>query len=140
MKKIFVGNLAWEADEEALRPLFETYGKVTKINVVLDQATGRSRGFGFVEMESSDAAAQAISELNDKPLLGRNLRVSLAQERQERSDRGGNGGGGNRGGREGGRGGDRDYRGGNGGGGGGGGYGSSRPQSFRPRSNDNYME
>lgn len=134
MKKIFVGNLAWEADEEALRPLFETYGKVTKINVVLDQATGRSRGFGFVEMESSDAAAQAISELNDKPLLGRNLRVSLAQERQERGERG-NGGGreGGREGRGGGRGGDRDYR-------GGGGYGSSRPQSFRPRQSDSYSE
>lgn len=132
MKKIFVGNLAWEADEEALRPLFETYGKVTKINVVLDQATGRSRGFGFVEMDSSDAAAQAIAELNDKPLLGRNLRVSLAQERQERGERGS--GGGREGGR-GGRGGDRDYR-----GGGGGGYGSSRPQTFRSRQSDNYSE
>lgn len=137
MKKIFVGNLAWEADEEALRPLFETYGKVTKINVVLDQATGRSRGFGFVEMESSDGAAQAIAELNDKPLLGRNLRVSLAQERQERSERGSSGGG-REGGRGGRGGGDRDYRG--GGGGGGGGYGSSRPQSFRSRSNEGYSE
>ena len=131
MKKIFVGNLAWEANEEVLRPLFEAYGKVAKINVVQDQATGRSRGFGFVEMESADAAAQAIAGLNDKPISGRNLRVSLAQERTERSDRGDS----FRGGREGGsgRGGDRDYR----GGGGGGGFGPSKPQSFRSRSNDN---
>ncbi|MBA3957994.1 MAG: RNA-binding protein [Parachlamydiaceae bacterium] len=137
MKKIFVGNLAWEADEEALRPLFESYGKVVKINVVQDQATGRSRGFGFVEMESADAASQAIAGLNDKPVLGRNLRVSLAQERQERSDRGGSGSSGSRGGREGGggRGGDREYRGGNGGGGGN--FGS-RP--FRSRSEGNYQE
>lgn len=121
MKKIFVGNLAWEADEEALKPLFEAYGKVAKINVVRDVETGRSRGFGFVEMETPESAAQAISELHDKPLLGRNLRVSLAQERQDRPERSS----GNRGPREGNRG---DYR------GGGGGYNSR--SSFRSRSSE----
>lgn len=139
MKKIFVGNLAWEATEEVLRPLFEAFGNVVKVNVVVDQFTGRSRGFGFVEMESADAATAAINELNDKPLLGRNLRVSLAQERPpgDRGDRGdrGAGGGGGRGGfgggggRSGGGGRDRDSRGGGGGNYGGGG----RSQSYRSR-------
>lgn len=143
MKKIFVGNLAWEASEEVLRPLFEAFGKVVRVNVVVDQFTGRSRGFGFVEMESGDAATAAINELNDKPLLGRNLRVSLAQERApgergERGQGGGGGGGSSRGGFGGDRGGqgrggrDRDFRGGSGGGGNS--YsGGGRSQNYRSR-------
>jgi RNA recognition motif-containing protein len=137
MKKLFVGNLAWEITEDTLRPVFEAYGAVSKINVVVDQYTGRSRGFGFVEMESADGATQAIAGLNDKPLMGRNMRVSLAQERTgERSgggERGGDRGGDRGGGRNGNfgnrpprGGGDREQR----GGGGGGGY---RQQSYRPR-------
>lgn len=94
-KKIFVGNLAWKATEESLKTLFEAYGKVVSIKIVMDQYTGKSKGFGFVEMEDADAAQNAIRELNDKPYLERNLRVSLAQERQDRRE-GGSGGGGNR--------------------------------------------
>lgn len=103
MKKIFVGNLSWKVTEEILKPLFEAYGNVVSIKIIVDQYTGKSKGFGFVEMDSSDAAAKAIDELNDKSLLERNLRVSLAQERTDRSpssDRGersyNNAGGGNR--------------------------------------------
>lgn len=96
MKKIFVGNLSWKVTEEILKPLFEAYGKVVSIKIITDQYTGKSKGFGFVEMETAEGAEKSIQELNDKPLLERNLRVSLAQERTERRDspRGGNGGGG----------------------------------------------
>ncbi len=114
MKKIFVGNLAWKASEENLKPLFEAYGKVVSIRIITDQYTGKSKGFGFVEMETAEGAEKAIHELNEKPFLERNLRVSLAQERTERSDRGGDrgGGGGDRGGDRGDRpmGGNREYR------------------------------
>lgn len=93
MKKIFVGNLAWKVTEDSLRDLFSAIGNVVSVKIVTDQYTGKSRGFGFVEMESSEDAERAIRELNDKPLLDRNLRVSLAQERTERSP---SAGGGNR--------------------------------------------
>ena len=90
MKKIFVGNLAWKVTEDSLRALFSDIGNVVSVKIVCDQYTGKSRGFGFVEMESAEDAERAIRELNDKPLLDRNLRVSLAQERTERSSGGGN--------------------------------------------------
>ena len=116
MKKIFVGNLSWKVTEEILKPLFEPFGKVVSIKIISDQYTGKSKGFGFVEMETAEGAAQAIQELNDKPLLERNLRVSLAQERTERRDspRGNSGGGYGGGGQKpyrpaGARGGDRNY-------------------------------
>lgn len=110
MKKIFVGNLSWKANEEILKPLFEAYGAVISIKIVTDQYTGKSKGFAFVEMESAEAAKAAIEGLNDKAVLDRNIRVSLAQERTERRDftprnhssggpRGGNGGGFRSGGR-----------------------------------------
>ncbi len=100
MKKIFVGNLSWKTTEDQLKAHFEAFGKVLSAKIVTDQMTGKSKGFGFVEMEDAEAAAQAIRELNDKPLLDRNLRVSLAQERTDRGDRGGDRGdrGGDRGG------------------------------------------
>jgi RNA recognition motif-containing protein len=87
MKKLFVGNLSWKATEELLKEHFEVYGNVVSTKIITDQYTGKSKGFGFVEMESADAAEKAIAGLNDKPMLERNLRVSLAQERTERSDR-----------------------------------------------------
>lgn len=108
MKKIFVGNLSWKASEETLKPLFEQYGAVISIKIVTDQYTGKSKGFAFVEMESPEAAKAAIEGLNDKPVLDRNIRVSLAQERTERREftprspggpRNGGGGGGFRPGR-----------------------------------------
>lgn len=92
MKKIYVGNLPWSATEADLRDLFATIGEVLSTAVITDRDTGRSRGFGFVEMEDGDAE-KAISELNGRDMDGRPLRVNEAQERQ----RGGGGGGGGRG-------------------------------------------
>ncbi len=82
-KKLFVGNLSWKATEESLRPAFEAFGKVVSVKIITDH-TGRSKGFGFVEMESADEAQNAIQGLNEKLHLDRNMRVSLAQERTER--------------------------------------------------------
>lgn len=125
MKKIFVGNLSWKATEEMLKQLFEAFGEVVSVKIIKDQYTDKSKGFGFVEMRDADGAEKAIRELNDKPFLERNLRVSQAQERTERSS------GGREGGREGGMG--REYRGGGNAGGG------QRP--FRPRTMErNYSE
>lgn len=86
MKKIFVGNLSWKTSEEALKEHFEVFGKVISAKIVTDQMTGKSKGFGFVEMEDADAASNAIRELNGKQLDERALRISLAQER-DRSER-----------------------------------------------------
>lgn len=110
MKKIFVGNLSWKATEESLRPLFEAYGNVISIKIVTDQYTGKSKGFAFVEMESPEAAKAAIEGLNDKPVLDRNIRVSLAQERTERREFTPRGPGGSGGGSRGGNGGGGGYR------------------------------
>lgn len=82
MKKIFVGNLSWKTTEDQLKAHFEAFGKVVSAKIIIDQMTGKSKGFGFIEMENADEAANAIRELNEKPLLDRNLRVSLAQDRQ----------------------------------------------------------
>lgn len=95
MKKIFIGNLPWKATEETLKELFAAFGEVVSVRIVRDPYTDRSRGFGFVEMKNPAEADKAIEELNDKPFLERNLRVSAAQEREG----GGGGGGGNREGR-----------------------------------------
>lgn len=86
MKKIFVGNLSWKTTEDQLKAHFEVVGQVLSAKIVTDKATGRSKGFGFVEMADEEGAANAIRELNGKPLLDRSLRLSLAQER-ERSER-----------------------------------------------------
>lgn len=86
MKKIFVGNLSWKTTEEQLKAHFEVYGQVESAKIVTDKTTGRSKGFGFVEMADADAATTAIRELNGKPLLDRSLRLSLAQER-DRTER-----------------------------------------------------
>lgn len=87
-KKLFVGNLSWKATEDTLRPVFEACGKVVSIKIITDH-TGRSKGFGFVEMESAEDAQNAINTLNEKPHLDRNMRVSLAQERTDRPMGGG---------------------------------------------------
>jgi RNA recognition motif-containing protein len=107
MKKLFVGNLSWKTTEDDLKNHFEKVGEVVSVRIIIDQYTGKSKGFGFVEMENAEAAQKAISEYNDKPFMERNIRVSIAQERQERSGGGGGGGsgGGDRGGRSGGGGG-----------------------------------
>ncbi len=83
-KKLFVGNLSWKVSEQSMRQFFETVGAVLSAKVVTDQLTGKSKGFGFVEYESPEAAARAVAELNGKELEGRPIRVSEAQERPAR--------------------------------------------------------
>jgi RNA recognition motif-containing protein len=114
--KLYVGNLSFNTSNEDLQELFGQAGTVESVNIVEDRDTGRSRGFGFVEMSSKEEGTAAIEQLNGKEIDGRSLTVNEARPREERS--GGGGGGGNRGGGGGGRGG---Y-----GGGGGGGRGGSR--------------
>ena len=88
-KKIYVGNLPWSTNEEELRGVFERFGSVESVAVITDRETGRSRGFGFVEMGDEGSAQEAIRGLDGSDLGGRPLRVNEAQER-----RGGGGGGG----------------------------------------------
>jgi RNA recognition motif-containing protein len=122
-KNIYVGNLTWDASADDLLALFQEHGKVGRAQVITDRETGRSRGFGFVEMEDDTEAANAITALNGTPFRGRNLTVNEARPRED--TRGGGGGGGGRGGYGGGGGG---YGGGGGRSGGmGGGGGGGRP-------------
>jgi len=116
--KLYVGNLSFNTSNEDLQELFGQAGTVETVNVVEDRDTGRSRGFGFIEMSSKEEAQAAIEQLNGKEIDGRSLTVNEARPREERS---GGGGGGNRGGGGGGRGGYGGGGGGNRGGGGGGG-------------------
>jgi cold-inducible RNA-binding protein len=83
---IFVGNLAFSATDHDLRQLFEPYGAVDKINVITDRDTGRSKGFGFVEMPESQAAKSAIQGLNGTELAGRALTVNEAKPREPRRE------------------------------------------------------
>lgn len=78
---IYVGNLAFSTDSAALKALFAEYGEVTSAQVIEDRDTGRSRGFGFVEMASAEEANKAISETNGSTIDGRQLNVNLARER-----------------------------------------------------------
>jgi RNA recognition motif-containing protein len=106
--KLYVGNLSFNTSNQDLIDLFSASGTVSSANVIEDRETGRSRGFGFVEMSSAEEAQEAISALNGKEVDGRTLKVN---EAKPRDDRGGGGGGG---------------RGGRGNYGGGGGYGGGR--------------
>lgn len=81
---IYVGNLPWSTTEETLRAAFEEFGEVDSAKVITDRETGRSRGFGFVEMPDDGAAQTAIEALNDKEFDGRNLRVNEARPRDDR--------------------------------------------------------
>lgn len=94
---IYVGNLSFDTTEDELREAFETYGEVTSASVITDKFSGRSRGFGFVEMANTAEANAAIAALNGKELAGRTLNVNEARPRTEGGG-GGNRGGGNRGG------------------------------------------
>lgn len=108
--KVFVGNFSFSTTEADLRALFEPYGAIESVAVVTDRNTGRSRGFGFVEMNDRGQAEKAIEALNGKELGGRTLNINEARPKVD----GGGGGGfrGGRGGRGGGGGGSRDdYRG-----------------------------
>ena len=94
MKNLFVGNMNFRTTETDLRALFEPFGEVTRIQVMMDRDTGRSRGFGFVEMADDEAAAPAIAALNGKEVDGRALNVNEARPKPERSFSGGRSGGG----------------------------------------------
>ncbi len=121
MKNIFVGNLNFSTTEDDLRQLFEPYGQVDRVSIMTDRDTGRSRGFGFVEMANSEEGEKAIAALNGQDIGGRTLNINEARPKTERG--GGGGGGGGRGGYGGGRGGHGGGGGGRGGRGGGGGGG-----------------
>ncbi|MFN8307354.1 MAG: RNA-binding protein [Ferruginibacter sp.] len=81
--KIYVSNLSYNTGDAELNELFAAYGEVTSANVITDRETGRSRGFGFVEMNSDADGNAAIAGLNDKQVEGRNMNVSIARERTE---------------------------------------------------------
>ncbi|MCD4748249.1 MAG: RNA-binding protein [Thermoanaerobaculales bacterium] len=97
-KKLFVGNLSWNVDDNGLRDAFVPFGEVTEAKVITDRNTGRSRGFGFVTFEGDEDAEKAIEALNDTDLDGRTIKVNVALEknRDRDRDRGGYGGGGDR--------------------------------------------
>ncbi len=118
-KKLYVGNLSFDVSSSDLEKLLSEYGTVQSAEVISDRMTGRSKGFGFVEMSTDDEAQSAISALNGQEHSGRPLTVNEAKPREPRT--GGGGGGGGRGGYGGGGGGGRGGYGGGGGGGGGGG-------------------
>jgi RNA recognition motif-containing protein len=128
--KLYVGNLSFKTTGDDLREYFSQAGEVESASIIEDRETGRSRGFGFVEMATAEGAAAAIEQFNGKDLNGRNLTVN---EARPKTDRGGGGGGGGRGGYGGGGGGDRGGYGGGGdrggyGGGGGGGRNDREPR------------
>src|SRR5436853_5126968 len=118
-KNIYVGNLVWDATQDDLYNVFQEHGKVTRAQVIMDRETGRSRGFGFVEMEDDGEADKAINALNGADFRGRPLTVN---EAKPRDDRGGGGGGGR---------GFGGGRGGSGGGGGSRGYGGGTDRGRR---------
>ncbi len=98
---IYVSNLSFNTSDVELNELFAKFGTVSSAKVIMDRESGRSRGFGFVEMPNDDEAKEAMSSLNNKEVEGRAMSVSVAKEREERSgggSRGGYGGGGSRGG------------------------------------------
>ncbi len=105
-KKIYVGNLSYDVSDSDLQSLFAAHGTVTSAQVITDRETGRSKGFGFVEMANDEEANAAIQALSGKEHEGRPLTINEARPREDRGPRGGGGGGGG-------------FRGGRGGGGGG---------------------
>ena len=93
MKNIFVGNLDFNTTEDELRQLFEPHGQVDRVSILTDRDTGRSRGFGFVEMASAEDGEKAIAALNGAQVGGRTLNVNEARPKPERTGGGGGGGG-----------------------------------------------
>jgi RNA recognition motif-containing protein len=121
--KLYVGNLAYSVRDESLHEAFSQFGQVTSAKVMMDRETGRSKGFGFVEMGSDPEAQAAMNAMNGQALEGRAIVVNEARPREDRGGGGGFGGGG----------GSRSGGGGYGGGGGGGGGGGMRSPYGTPR-------
>jgi len=99
-KKLFVGSLSWDTNDEGLRNAFSAHGEISEAIVISDRDTGRSRGFGFVTFDDDEAADKAVAALNGTELDGRTIKVDVAQAKQRSG--GGGGGGGGRGGYSGG--------------------------------------
>jgi RNA recognition motif-containing protein len=93
---IYVGNLSYETSEGDLKSAFERFGNVSSARVITDKYTGKSKGFGFVEMANSAEARTAIQELNNRDMNGRNISVNEARPKEDSGDRRGGGGGGGR--------------------------------------------
>ena len=93
MKKLYVGNLSWSTTDADLTEMFAQFGEVTSARVITDRETGRSRGFGFVELDD-EGSEKAMKELDGQEFQGRNLRVNEAQEKPRRDGGGGRGAGG----------------------------------------------
>jgi len=96
VKNIFVGNLSFNTSEEELRKIFEPYGTVDRVSILTDRETGRSRGFGFVEMANAEEGDKAIAGLNGSQFGGRAINVNEARPKAERASGGGREGGGRR--------------------------------------------
>ncbi len=90
-RKLYVGNLAYSVGEEDLQQAFSACGEVDSVNLIMDRDTGRSKGFGFVEMSSNSEAQKAIQELNGTSLGNREIKVNEAKPRERRDNRGGGG-------------------------------------------------
>jgi RNA recognition motif-containing protein len=86
-KKLYVGNVSYNLDDEKLKELFEEFGTVVSAQIIMDRRTNRSKGFGFVEMSSPKESAAAIKEMHGKEIDGRSITVNEAKPREERSDR-----------------------------------------------------
>lgn len=93
MKKLYVGNLSYDINQDSLEKMFTDFGSVSSAIIITEQGTGRSKGFGFVEMENSDDADKAIKELHDKEIQGRKLCVNEARPKKPSNFGGGGGGG-----------------------------------------------
>lgn len=83
--RLFVGNLSWNSSEDSLRDAFSKAGEVVSVNLITDRMSGRSKGFGFVEMATDENATAAIEMWNDKEIDGRSIKVSVARPREERA-------------------------------------------------------
>ncbi|MHC4149967.1 MAG: RNA recognition motif domain-containing protein [Planctomycetota bacterium] len=95
---IYVGNLVFDVTEDDLREAFKQFGEITEVRLIMDKFSGKSKGFGFIEMPSKDEAEKAIEEMNGKEFMGRAINVNEAKPKVDRGGRGGRGGGGRGGG------------------------------------------
>ncbi|MBW6441593.1 RNA-binding protein [Patescibacteria group bacterium] len=87
MTKLYVGNLPYSVNDDALKDMFSAYGNVLSASIIFDRMSGRSKGFGFVELEDDGEAEKAISEMNGKEIDGRGIVVSIARPKEDRPER-----------------------------------------------------